>query len=245
MMMRANQMKELKGDHGSIGNRGPKDCDVRYAALNEYVQQIGCESYAMIAVPRGAKKIQNVVIYSNWPRDLLVCNIGAFLTSKTEFLDLVFNTIEPFKWTFKGVYETNWLGSENRIGRIARDSNLLDGLIVPVHGPGPNVGFLAIGGMKREPNSMEVSKLQSIAIELFSRHYADRQQRAVQKLNLTAKEIEVLRSLSMGKSIDEIGNTIGHSPIVASAYISNIKTKLNSATPIEAVISALRLGLIC
>ena len=236
---------EIGREHpGEIYCRGQKDCEEPYSALSEFAQQIGCESYAMIAVPRGAQKIQNVVIYSNWPRDLLVCNVGAFLTSKTEFLDLVSNTIAPFRWTFKGIFETDKLGSDSPIGRIIRDSNLLDGLIVPVHGPGPNVGTVVIGGMKRELKSMEVSTLQSIAIELFDRHHGDRQQRALETLKLGAKEIEILRSLSMGKTVDEIGDAIGHSSLVVGAYISHIKTKLKSTTTVEAVTDALRLGLI-
>ena len=63
-------------------------------------------------------------------------------------------------------------------------------------------------------------------------------------LSLTARERDVLRSMSQGMSTKETGRALGISPATAKKHRENLMRKLGASTAVAAVSEARRLGLV-
>jgi DNA-binding NarL/FixJ family response regulator len=61
---------------------------------------------------------------------------------------------------------------------------------------------------------------------------------------LTAREVEILQELAEGKSTGEVASTLSISPHTVQSHIRSILTKLGVRSKLEAVLVALRQGLI-
>ena len=63
-------------------------------------------------------------------------------------------------------------------------------------------------------------------------------------LSLTARERDVLRSMSLGMSTKEIGRDLDISPATAKKHRENLMRKLGASTAVAAVREARRIGLV-
>ncbi len=62
--------------------------------------------------------------------------------------------------------------------------------------------------------------------------------------SLTPRELEVLRLVALGSQISDISSDLHISPHTVRNHIRNFRSKLGAATRLEAVVDALRLGLL-
>jgi DNA-binding NarL/FixJ family response regulator len=91
------------------------------------------------------------------------------------------------------------------------------------------------------PMSAAVARLA--LIELRASHRADTTAKEGEKV-LTPREIEVVEYLARGLSYADVGMALGISPNTVRAHIRSIYDKLVVASKTEAVMAALRLGLL-
>lgn len=61
---------------------------------------------------------------------------------------------------------------------------------------------------------------------------------------LTPREMEVLRLVSIGRETTQIAQTLGISPHTVRNHVRNLRHKLNAATKLDAVVAAIRMGLL-
>ena len=71
---------------------------------------------------------------------------------------------------------------------------------------------------------------------------ADKAQRQVEQL--TAKEVEVLRHIAAGMTLDAVADRLGVTRNTVHTHVKHVYSKLDISTRVEAAVVAARLGLI-
>ncbi|MFK5978209.1 MAG: LuxR C-terminal-related transcriptional regulator [Rhizobiaceae bacterium] len=212
--------------------------------LREQAGKYGCGFFAMFHCPRAKQTFKDVLIFSNWPANVFEGSENFFPALSTDLAKRVDDTIVPFQWSFETLDASSESELEKSATNLFHQFQLLNGLIIPVHGPAENVGFVVLGALERTLKPSQIAKLQSIAIEQFELHFNASRQKLNSQRRLTPCEVEVLQFMVDGKSSDEIAGIMNLSAMTVGIYASSAKSKLNSSTKIQAVARAMRNGVI-
>jgi LuxR family transcriptional regulator, quorum-sensing system regulator LasR len=134
----------------------------------------------------------------------------------------------------------------------ARSYGICSGITLPMHGAGGELGILNLvseapfgkpSGQRAISNLAELSCFRDFILESsasFMRTASPRPEAA----NMTNRELECLKWGAAGKSSWEIGRILSCSEATVNFHFGNIRCKLNSKTRQQAVVKAIRLGLI-
>lgn len=215
-----------------------------FLKLRQQAGKYGCNFFAMFHCPRGKQSFEDVLIFSNWPANVFDGSENFYPALSTDLAKRVNETIVPFQWSLEILDVLPDSEMDKSATNLFHRFQLLDGLIIPVHGPAENVGFVVLGALKRNLKPSQIAKLQSIAIEQFDLHFKASRQKVNSQGRLTPREVKVLQFMVDGKSIDEIAKIMNLSTMTISIYASSAKSKLNSSTKIQAVARAMRNGVI-
>jgi len=217
---------------------------IQYLELTRLAGEFGSKYVAMLRLPRAGRLLSEILIYSNWP-EKAVGEITQFSPAMNEELTKrTTETIAPFEWSCEVEAPALVTDTNRNITNLLRELRLFDGIIIPVHGPARNIGFVIIGALESKLNSQQIALLQSKSIELFDQYFKAGRMELEAKGKLTHHEVKVLQFLIDGKSTDEIADIIGLSSVTVGIHASSAKSKLSSSTKIQAVAQAMRNGLI-
>lgn len=146
-----------------------------------------------------------------------------------------------------------------------REFGAKDGLAVPIHHRDPfgriDYGMLNyfweddcrsfFASLKSNQTQLHVLALYAFDrfVMLHARQYPDaarafRQREAVARVNLTERELEVLKWAAVGKTADETGEILNCSRRTIETHITNATRKLGALTKTQATVLALSSGLI-
>lgn len=123
------------------------------------------------------------------------------------------------------------------VGGLALQCGVLDGLVVPIHGPFGYLGMIAM--VSAQPVALapgEVASLGAAARCMF-----DLARRAAgldaltRTARLTQRERETMSLVAMGQTDDQIARTLGVAPSTVRHHVDNARAKLDAATRAEAV----------
>lgn len=228
---------------GSVSSLCPER-ENPFVKLREQADKYGCNFFAMFHCPRGKQTFADVLIFSNWPANVFDGSEQFYPALNTDLAKRINETIVPFQWSLEILEVMPETEMEKSAIELFHQFQLLDGLIIPVHGPADNVGFVVLGALKKALKPSQVAKLQSIAIEQFDLHFKASRQKLDSQGRLTPREVKVLQFMVDGKSIDEIAKVMNLSSMTVGIYASSAKSKLNSSTKIQAVARAMRNGVI-
>lgn len=215
-----------------------------FSKLKQQAEKYGCKYFAMFHSPRVNQSFSDVLIYANWPQDIFDDSVHFSAARSTDLAKRVNETIVPFQWSFEIIDNCSIADAESSVVELFHSLQVLDGLIIPVHGPSENVGFVVLGALKNSLKPNQISKLQSLSIELFDLHFKARRAKVDSQGRLTPREVKVLQFMVDGKGVDEIAKIMKLSPMTISIYASSAKSKLNSSTKIQTVARAMRNGII-
>lgn len=135
---------------------------------------------------------------------------------------------------------------QRRVMAESRDAGLLNGVSIPLHGPCGETYVVSLathGALLKQ--AADLSKLQILAVQ-FMISYARQLRRAKgsSSTRLTDRERECLTWTARGKSAWSIGKILGVSEHTVNFHLKRAMAKLEAANRMQAVVAALRLGLI-
>lgn len=127
---------------------------------------------------------------------------------------------------------------------LMRRYGLLMGVIFPVNSVDSTRFLIRFDGQRAPLGQVELNELGMISIHAFD--VFDRMRRASQNQgqSLSARELEVLRWTSQGKTSVEIGQILSLSDHTVNAYMTNAIKKLDCVNRTQLVAKAIRLKLI-
>lgn len=208
--------------------------------LKTLAEKYGCRFFAMLHSPQANQSLKDVLIFSNWPASALEGSEGFFPALSTDLSKRISETIVPFQWSLDIVDSASMEDVSKHVVDLFQDFELLNGLIIPVHGPDKNVGFVAFGGMERILEQDDIAVLQFASIELFDLHFKARQSTRELQGRLTPREVKILQLMVDGHSMEDIAEIMELSPMTIGIYAGSAKSKLNSSTKVQAIAQAIR-----
>lgn len=156
------------------------------------------------------------------------------------------NTGDPLIWD-DIARERPLSPKQRRVMVESRDAGLLNGVSIPLHGPRGETYVLSLAtGSARPPVLDELAKLQIIAVQ-FMLSYARLLRHGLSPatgVRLTDRERECLTWTARGKSAWSIGKILNVSEHTVNFHLKRAMAKLAAANRMQAVVAALRLGLI-
>ena len=138
-------------------------------------------------------------------------------------------------------------GSERWIFDIMRDHGIRDGFVCPI---GPWVIIYWSDQVLRgktvlsEATRMMLHAGGAIALSRVKELRVGHKDLAEQEVELSQRELAVLRQLAMGKRLTDAAECLHISIATARTYLRRAQKKLDAETPLEAAVRTVRLGLI-
>jgi LuxR family quorum-sensing system transcriptional regulator CciR len=135
---------------------------------------------------------------------------------------------------------------QKRVLQESRDAGIHNGVSIPLHGPRGETYVVSLGSERPMPGGpRELSKLHLLSIQfLLSYSRALRQQASEPLVRITDRERECLTWTARGKSAWTIGKILGVSEHTVNFHLKRCMGKLGATNRMQAVVAAVRLGLI-
>jgi LuxR family quorum sensing-dependent transcriptional regulator len=155
----------------------------------------------------------------------------------------MFRTFQPYAWSdvlARGEFKKD----DVHIVYEASEFAMNNGYIVPIYGDDGYCGMVSCSGEKPELDSRSRSAMQLAGIYAHNKVLALRRRQDSEAVQLTDRERECLCWASEGKSDWEIGEILGVSQKTVNFHMENAKRKYKVKTRMQAVIGALRQGVL-
>jgi DNA-binding CsgD family transcriptional regulator len=192
-----------------------------------------------------AEKLSAYSIVSNWPQELLARYDAVRMVRRSAGIRKLRLTTVPFTY---GMPE--WLGEDAEEEDAAAFASLVDAYGIranhffPVHESLGNRGAIVWSGEKPELPLDDRLMLQMISIHLFNRLAEIGAAWKSGQVVLTEREIQCLSWTAAGKTSLEIAEILGLSEHTVNHYLNQVTRKLEAVNRTQAVVKAIRRGLI-
>ena len=134
--------------------------------------------------------------------------------------------------------------NEQRVFECARRYGMTDGISVPIHQTGNGFVLVSLIGNPATMNQSVRLVIHLAVTAVYTQFRALFHAETIQDRALTRRQIEIVAWLAVGKSDWEISQILGVSPKTVNFHVENIKRKYGVATRIQAIVAAMRDGLL-
>jgi DNA-binding NarL/FixJ family response regulator len=121
-------------------------------------------------------------------------------------------------------------------------------VVFPFHGPGNRLDVMSLSRrIPDAPNLDRTAVLHAITVQTWTRYLElskDQIFAEPRAIELTPRELEILRWCKAGKSRTDIGEILSISHRTVEYHLNNAMTKLGATNQITAVVMAIQMGLL-
>ena len=225
----------------STGNITASSGNDPFLELLEICSLFEIKNFSVIDLEAAKNSFKQAIVFTNWPMSFLD-NVRKFnLHSRTKLPALANNTIAPFNWKFETVDGKIMDYAEE----LLSESDMLDGLILPVRSPTDKVFVFVFNGLQEELSNIKIGSLLLAAVNLVE---SNDEQRAKEPskdvLELSALEVEGLKLQSEGKSKSDISKHWGYSEFTVNTCLASTYKKIGASTCCQAVSIAVTSGIV-
>jgi DNA-binding CsgD family transcriptional regulator len=220
-----------------------------FSYLEKSLRGIGFDRvvYSLITDHHSLSKSRQHGIVRNYPEDWMKYYFSKGYVDVDPVIKIIKQQHGPFTWNnlaqFKDITK-----AESVLMHEAEDAKLLDGIGVSFHSPnGEIVGMgIASSAGGTEPHKDLISLVYMLCAQFHHVYqYLERESTIPHKIvELSAREKEILTWLAAGKSKSIIGEILHISEHTVKTYLQRVFCKLGVHTKQEAIVRAVRLGLI-
>jgi DNA-binding CsgD family transcriptional regulator len=218
---------------GVIGGR-----DELWAQFKAIAAQHGFTFLTVLKAPEG-EPIS--LVHTNAPAEVIAAfDGGGYSADDHPVLSRAFDQIEPFsRDEAKATELTAQQG--NVLSYVGDTLGITNGWTFPITKDGVREGIVVIAGAKPDMSPVLRSMLHLLAHLAFQKSETLAEGGKSESRTLTARELECLRWVAVGKTDSEIAVILSIKPRTARFHIENAKRKLGVATRVQAVAEAMRL----
>jgi DNA-binding CsgD family transcriptional regulator len=213
--------------------------------FHETIKAFGFTSCACGAWIGVGKTRANRFFFNSWPQAWIdIYNQGNFFPDDP-FVQESQRTVESYLWT-ELEKKQSLTPRAKEIYKIARDFGWKEVMGIPIHGPADYQGLVSIATL----NSIELGARDRAFLEMIGHAIHNRCRKEIgfglspELPRLTAREIECMRWVAVGKTNWEVGQVLGISASTVHFHVESAKKKLNKSTRTEAVAVLVLHGLI-
>jgi LuxR family transcriptional regulator, quorum-sensing system regulator SolR len=176
---------------------------------------------------------------------------GAYFERRWDRIDPVLastlRATRPFYWS-DVAQKTRLSKTQLDFMEQCKELKVHSGLVFPFHGPGNRLDVMSISRrIPEQPNPERTALLHGISVQTWSRFLElSRERLFVEQpvIQLTARELEILRWCKDGKNRNEIGEILSISMRTVEFHLANIMNKLGATNQISAVVVAIQRGML-
>lgn len=225
--------------------------EMMFGTFRAAAERLGYDRIALIPVTPQARHILGVnalapAVVANVPQNW----ISHYFANGYEVFDPVLlrtpNTEEPLIWD-ELARERLLSPKQRRVMIESHDAGLRNGVSIPVHGPAGETYVISLAtGDADPPRLTDPATLQILTVQ-FMICYARQLRRTLGdpgSVRLTDRERECLTWTARGKSAWSIGKILNVSEHTVNFHLKRGMAKLGAANRMQAVVAALRQGLI-
>jgi DNA-binding CsgD family transcriptional regulator len=212
--------------------------DELWAQFKAIAAQHGFTFLSVLRVPEGGPI---TLIYTNAPAEVIAAfEDGPYSADDHPVLSRALDQIEPFS---RGEASAAGLTAQQNdiLSYVGDTLGVTDGWTFPITRDGVREGIVMIAGSKPDMSPVLRSMLHLLAHLAFQKSETLSDGGKGESRTLTAREVECLRWVSVGKTDAEIAVILSIKPRTARFHIENAKRKLGVATRVQAVAEAMRL----
>lgn len=196
-------------------------------------------------LPGPGERLEDTILCLSWPEGWERRYLDEDYVRRDPAVLHMAHTLDPYTWE-EALVHREYTKGQRRIVHEAADFRMETGFVVPILGLRSGAAVVTVAGSTRTLSTRERAELQLAAIYAHARIRAltpSRRHRS-QLPPLSLRERECLQWAAAGKTDWEIGEILAISEKTANAHIERIKTKYGVATRVQAVVLALRAGVI-
>lgn len=217
---------------------------VRY--MRRKCEEYGLKYFIVFTLPGfEAEKLSAYSIVSNWPQEMLAKYDALRMVRHSAGIRKLRLTTVPFSYDMR-----EWIGeaSENvdygELIGLMTSIGMLVGHFFPVHDALGNRGAVVWGSESATLTCDDRLMLQMISVHLFNRLAEIGSAWKSGQVVLTEREIQCLSWTAAGKTSLEIAEILGLSEHTVNHYLNQVTRKLEAVNRTQAVVKAIRRGLI-
>jgi LuxR family quorum sensing-dependent transcriptional regulator len=212
-------------------------------ATQRTLGRFGFEHFSFSGVPRNSTCMPDVVLAHRIPSELFKLYVERRYADVDPVMRMLRRTTDPFKW-LDVPYDRERERRGAELMAIVADFGLSQGFFVPTPSPAGTLGNVWMAGPAPELTTRSRPALHFMALYAFDRIYRLMGPKQDRQTPLTAREREVLTWTAAGKSAWEIGEILGIAKRTVDEHAQTAVRKLGAANRVQAVVFAIRDGLI-
>ncbi len=215
------------------------------SALKKVALEFGFQHVTLLASPDPDDiLLAPLIVESTWPREYVREFDRRRLMRRCPLAPLLLGSALPVSWSVDHDDNHNLQFDTTSI-ELLRRYDIVSSAAMPLHSVDGHRFLMRFDGTRQPLCQVELNELGMIALHAFD--VFDRLRRNVPRPSvpaLTARELEVVRWTSQGKTSNEIGNILSLSDHTINAYLTNAIRKLDCVNRTQLVAKAIRLRLI-
>jgi LuxR family quorum sensing-dependent transcriptional regulator len=212
-------------------------------ATQRTLARFGFEHFSFSGVPRSSACMPDVVLAHRIPPELFKLYVERRYADVDPVMRMLRRTTKPFKW-LDVPYDREHERRGAEVMALVAEFGLAQALFVPTPSPGGTFGNVWMAGRTPEMTPRSGPALHIMALYAFDRLYRLIGPKPDRRPPLTAREREVLAWTASGKSAWEIGEILGIAKRTVDEHAQTAVRKLGAANKVQAVVFAIRDGLI-
>lgn len=217
-------------------------------ALRKFIQPFGFDSLLVTGLPASKLRAwQQTILFDGWPVEWAerYQEMGHFVHDPC--VSQCRSGSRPFLW--RDLQVDHMPFEQARVMQEATEYGLHDGLCIPIHMPLQMPAVVTISGQVANIEDGDVPLIEMACITAFralANHQATPATSAFPPMrnDITQREAEILTWIAEGKSAEDVGCILGISRYTVERHLSNIREKLGVLNTTQAVVQAIRLGII-
>jgi DNA-binding CsgD family transcriptional regulator len=235
---------QLRDEGGEIAALETQFDIVRY--MRRKCEEYGLKYFIVFNLPGfEAEKLSAYSIVSNWPQEVLAKYDALRMVRHSAGIRKLRLTTVPFSYDLR-----EWIGEASEQADFTElvdpmnTHGILVGHFFPVHDALGNRGAVVWSGENTLLGCDDRLMLQMISVQLFNRLAEIGAAWKSGQVVLTEREIQCLSWTAAGKTSLEIAEILGLSEHTVNHYLNQVTRKLEAVNRTQAVVKAIRRGLI-
>ncbi len=226
------------------GSGVPASEDDIVESLDDIARRYGFHGYLLINVPsETSTDFSSNVLLTSWPDEMIETYDDAGLIFGSPVIERLRQSTNPFTYDADRTNRRRADGKASIASALFERHGLSRGAYFPAHNSAGLRGALAFGGMREAVNPREMAELNALANLVFTEVLELRAGRR-QNVSLSRREVECLSWASAGKTSVEMSEILGLSEYTVNHYLNRATRKLDAVNRVQAVVKAIRAGLL-
>ncbi|MCY1668143.1 helix-turn-helix transcriptional regulator [Rhizobium sp. SL86] len=216
------------------------------AAMEKLPAQFGFRFFTLMTAPAPSDHtLSSLIIETTLPRRLIQDFDARRLLVHCPLVPLLKNMALPLCWSYSNERQEDLrLAFPDTMTRILKIWGIATGVAMPLYSSNGSVFVMRLDGDRALLTLPELNELGMLFLQSFRSFDRLRGDEPLHRNLLTARELEVVRWTSQGKTSAEIANILSLSDHTVNTYLNKAIKKLDCVNRTQLVAKAIRLRLI-